>query len=66
MMTWKERTMTEIESYNEAVRQLLESGDSEGCQDLVVVSEKAYRNLRRMFRQATGQDAGIETSDEEE
>ena len=46
----------------EAVVSLLESGDDEGCDGLVVVTAKAYGQLRAALKQITGQLVGIDVA----
>ncbi len=46
----------------EAVVSLLESGDDEGCDGLVVVTVKAYGQLRAALKLTTGQLAGIDVA----
>lgn len=50
------------QSLIEAIVLLLESGDDEGCDGLVVVTAKAYRQLRDALEQSTGQLVGIEVA----
>jgi hypothetical protein len=50
------------ESLIDAIVSLLESGDDEGCDGLVVVTVKAYGQLRAALEQTTGQLAGIDVA----
>lgn len=45
-----------------AARRLLDSGDNEGCDGLVVVGEKEYAGLREALHQTTGTYAGFEAN----
>src|SRR5262245_41030237 len=50
-----------LSAFLQAAREVLESGDDEGCSGLVVVTESSYRRLREAVHALTGEYHGIGT-----
>ena len=56
----------DVKELMEKVTKLLDSGDDEGCDGLVVVGRKEFMDLRKMVKETTGEVCGYVSEDDDD